>query len=674
MTEGTLVDSKALDQLCINTVRVLSMEAVQRANSGHPGAPMALAPLTYVLWTKHLRHNPVHPEWPGRDRFVLSCGHASMLLYSLLHLTGYDLSMDDIMAFRQWGSRTPGHPEYGHTPGVETTTGPLGQGVGNAVGMAIAEAHLARVFNRPGHEIIGHHTYFLASDGDVMEGVSHETASYAGHLGLGRLIGFYDDNGITIDGETSLAFSDDTDRRFEAYGWHVQRVSDGNDLDAIDRAIDNAKAESRRPSLIIVRTHIAYGSPNKQDTSAAHGSPLGEEEVQLTKQNLGWKWTEEFFVPDEARARWRECVTRGAQLERQWQERHDAYVAAHPELARELSRRLRRELPDGWESTLPDFTLEHGAMATRAASSKVLGAVAAHVPELWGGSADLGESNKTLIEGAQPLSRENPAGRNMFFGIREHGMGSILNGVALHGGFIPYGATFLIFSDYMRPPIRLAALMHLHVIYVFTHDSVGLGEDGPTHQPIETLSALRAIPNLAVVRPADATETTEAWRAALTHRGGPIALSLTRQKVPTLDRGRLASAVGLRRGAYVLSEPESGDPPRAVLMASGSEVEIALAAQGRLADEGVPTRVVSVPCMEFFADQPASYRETVLPRDVPVRVAIEAGHPMSWYRWVGDVGSVVGLDRFGASAPGERIYQELGLNAKSVAERVRQLL
>ncbi len=673
LTEGTLAESRALDQLCINAVRVLSMDAVQRANSGHPGTPMALAPLAYVLWTRHLHHNPRDPAWQGRDRFVLSCGHASMLLYSVLYLSGYDLSLADIKEFRQWGSRTPGHPEYGHTPGVETTTGPLGQGIGNAVGMAIANAHLAAVFNRPGHEILGQRTYFIASDGDIMEGVSHEAASYAGHLGLGRLIGFYDDNGITIDGQTSLTFSDDTAGRFEAYGWHVQRLPDGNDLAAIDHAIEQAQAETTRPSLIIVRTHIAYGSPNKQDTAAAHGSPLGDDEVRLTRRNLGWNWDEPFFVPEEAIASWRECVPRGHALQRDWRHEYESYAQAHPDLARELARRLDGRLPEGWDHALPVFGAESGPMATRAASSKVLGAIAERVPELWGGSADLGDSNKTLIAGEQPLSRTNAAGRNMFFGIREHGMGSMLNGIALHGGFIPYGATFLIFSDYMRPPIRLAALMQLHVIYVFTHDSVGLGEDGPTHQPIEMLSALRAIPNLVVIRPSDATETAEAWRAALSHRDGPVALSLTRQKVPTLDRGHLAPATGLSRGAYVLSEPASAAPARAVLLASGSEVEIALSAQSTLAAAGVATRVVSMPCMEYFEQQPRSYRDDVLPPGISLRVAIEAGHPMSWHKWVGDTGAIVSLDRFGASAPGERIYQELGLTAEAVVERVRAL-
>ena len=674
MPDAVATPSTALDQLCINTLRTLAMDAVQRANSGHPGTPMALAPLGYLLWTKHLRHDPADPQWPGRDRFVLSCGHASMLLYGLLHLTGYDLTLDDIKAFRQWGSRTPGHPEYGLTPGVETTTGPLGQGLGNAVGMALAREHLAARFNRPGHEVIDHRVYFIASDGDMMEGVSHEAASLAGHLGLGHLIGFYDDNGITIDGETSLAFSDDTARRFEAYGWHVKRVADGNDLAALNRAINAAKRQTARPSLIIVRTHIGYGSPNKQDTAAAHGAPLGEEEIALTKRNLGWPYAEPFTVPDDVRRIRQRARRRGTAEKRKWQAAMQAYAAAHPDLYRELERRLKGELPAGWDADLPAFADAAGkGMATRSASEKVMHALAPRVPELLGGSADLGESNKTIIKNADTLGPDNLGGRNMYFGIREHGMGAVLNGMALHGGFLPFGATFLIFSDYMRPPIRLAALMEIKVIYVFTHDSVGLGEDGPTHQPVEMLPALRAVPNLTVIRPADATETAEAWRVAIEHRGGPVALALTRQNVPVLDRGRLAPAAGLRRGGYVLSDAAAGTP-QVILLASGSEVSLALDAQALLATEGVAARVVSVPCLELFAQQDERYRDEVLPPSVKARLAVEAAHPLSWYRLVGDGGDVLGIERFGASAPYERIFQEFGFTPEHVARRARALL
>ena len=521
----------ALDLLCINTVRTLAMDGVQKADSGHPGTAMALAPLAYVLWQKHLRFSPANPDWWDRDRFVLSAGHACMLLYSVLYLTGYDVSLDDLKQFRQWGSKTPGHSERGVTPGVEATTGPLGQGVGNAVGMAIAEAQLAALFNRPGHDIIDHYTYFLCSDGDLMEGVSHEACSLAGHLKLGKLIGLYDDNHITIDGDTALAFSDDTARRFEAYGWHVQRVEDGNDLLALDRAIQAAKRDADRPSLVIVRTHIGYGSPNKQDTADAHGAPLGDEEIRLTKQNLGWPELEPFHVPERALTQWRSAREAGARREAEWSARYAAYRAGHPDLARELERRLAGRLPEGWDAALPAFTPKDGAIATRAASNKVINAIAPRLPELIGGSADLTGSNLTEIKGGGVFSAANRAGRNFHFGVREHGMGAALNGIALHQGFVPFGGTFLIFSDYMRPSIRVAALTHLRPIYVFTHDSIGLGEDGPTHQPIEHLAALRAMPNMTVIRPSDATEVAEAWRAAVLHHGGPVAIALTRQKV-----------------------------------------------------------------------------------------------------------------------------------------------
>ena len=663
----------SLDELCVNAIRVLAMDAVERAGSGHPGTPMGLAPLAYVLWTRHLRHNPADPAWPGRDRFVLSAGHASMLLYSVFHLTGYDLPLEDLERFRQWGSRTPGHPEHGVTPGVETTTGPLGQGFGNAVGMALAEAHLAAVFNRPGHSAIDHRTYFIASDGDLMEGVSHEAAALAGHLRLGKLIGFYDDNHITIEGDTALAATTDAGRRFEAYGWQVQRVADGNDLEAIDAAIDAAKDAGDRPSLIIIRTHIAYGSPHKQDTAEAHGSPLGQKEIELTKRHLGWPSLEPFHVPDEALARWRECGRRGADWQAEWERRYQSYTRTFPGAARELERRLSGTLPAGWESALPTFTAESGSVATRDASAKVLNAIAPRIPELMGGAADLAPSTKTLIEKSEDFAAGRYAARNMHFGVREHGMGTVLNGMAVHGGIIPYGATFLIFSDYMRPPIRLAALMELGVIYVFTHDSIGLGEDGPTHQPVEQLAGLRTVPGLVVIRPADAGETVEAWRVALGRRHGPTALALTRQKVPFLDRGRLAPAAGVARGGYVLSEPADGSP-EVILMASGSEVHLVLAAREPLHALGIRARVVSMPSLELFTQQSAAYRDEVLPPGLRHRLAVEAAHPMPWHRWVGEAGEVLGVTRFGASAPYERIYEELGLTAENAVRRVRAML
>jgi len=657
-------DSRSLDQLCINTVRTLAMDAVQQADSGHPGTAMALAPLAYVLWQRHLRYNPANPDWADRDRFVLSCGHACMLLYSTLYLTGYDLTLDEIKQFRQWGTRTPGHSEHGVTPGVEATTGPLGQGTGNAVGMAIAEAQLAALFNRPGHEVVDHYTYFLASDGDLMEGISHEACSLAGHLKLGKLIGFYDDNHITIDGDTALTFSDDTGKRFEAYGWHVQSVADGNDLDALDKAIQAAKRVTDQPSLIIVRTHIGWGSPHKQDTAEAHGAPLGIEEVKLTKQNLGWPTLEPFHVPGEALTHWRRAQARGAGLEAEWRKKWDAYRMAHPELGAELERRLAGKLPDGWDAALPAFGPKD-AQATRAASGKVLNAIASKLPEFIGGSADLAGSNNTDIKGGGP-------GRNFHFGIREHGMAAVVNGILLHGGFIPFCGTFLIFSDYMRPSIRLAALTHLKPIYVLTHDSIGLGEDGPTHQPIEQLSTLRAIPNMTVIRPADATEVVEAWRAAILHQHGPVALVLTRQKVSVVDRTKYAPAAGLHRGGYVLAE-SSGGKPELVLMGTGSEVELVLAAYERLTADGRRLRAVSMPCLEFFARQPQSYRDNVLPPGVP-RVAVEAAAPMSWYRWMGERGVIVGIERFGASAPYQRIYQELGLTVDRIVTEATRLL
>jgi transketolase len=662
---------QSLQDLCINAIRVLAMDAVQKADSGHPGTPMALAPLAYVLWTQHLRYNPADPAWLNRDRFVLSAGHASMLLYSVLYLTGYELTLDDLKQFRQWESKTPGHPELGHTPGVETTTGPLGQGIGNSVGMAVAEAHMGAVFNRE-QKIIDHHVYFIASDGDMMEGVSHESASFAGHAKLGKLIGFYDDNHITIEGDTALTFSDDTGARFEAYGWHVQHVADVNDLAALNRAIDAAKAETSKPSLIVVRSHIGYGSPNKHDTAEAHGSALGVDEIVLTKKALGYPSLEPFYVAPEALRYWREAANKRAKTEDDWKKVYDAYKTANTALEKELERRLRGDLPGGWEELIPVFTAKDGNVASRAASGAVINAIARKIPELMGGSADLASSTNTIIKGEPSFSAENFAGRNFHFGIREHGMGSIMNGMSLFGGIIPYGATFLIFSDYMRPPVRLACIMDRHVIYVYTHDSIGLGEDGPTHQPVEQLSALRAIPGMTLIRPADASETAEAWRAALKHKEGPVALVLTRQKLPFIDRSKYAAAIGLARGAYVLADSPGG-APQVVMISTGSEVSLILDAQKKLETEGIRARAVSMPSHEIFARQDQAYRDSVLPKGVK-RIAIEAAHPMSWYRWVGDDGVIIGIERFGASAPAPVIYAHLGITADRVVESAKQLV
>jgi transketolase len=648
------------------------MDAVQKADSGHPGTPMALAPLAYVLWTQHLRYNPADPRWINRDRFVLSAGHASMLLYSMLYLTGYDLTLEDLKQFRQWESRTPGHPEYGYTAGVETTTGPLGQGMGNAIGMAVGEAHLAAVFNREGHAVIDHNIYFIASDGDLMEGVSHEAASFAGHLKLGKLIGFYDDNHITIEGDTALTYSDDAAGRFAAYGWHVQHVPDVNDLSALNRAIDAAKAETVKPSLIIVRSHIGYGSPNKLDTAEAHGAPLGAEEITLTKQALGYPSLEPFYVAPEALRHWRETAKRRAGAQSEWNKLYAGYKAAFPALDKELQRRLRGDLPDGWEDALPVFTEKDGNVASRAASGVVLNAIAKKIPELIGGSADLASSTSTIIKGEPSFSAANYAGRNFHFGIREHGMGSVMNGMSLHGGVIPYGATFLIFSDYMRPTIRLASFMERHVIYVYTHDSIGLGEDGPTHQPIEQLSTLRAIPGMTVIRPADASETAEAWRSALNHKKGPVALVLTRQKLAFIDRSKYASARGAARGAYVLADAPGGSP-EVVLISSGSEVALIVEAQKKLEAEGVRARAVSMPSQEIFSRQDAAYRESVLPKGIR-RIAMEAAHPMSWYKWVGFDGVVLGIERFGASAPAARIFTELGMTVDRIVDTAKAMV
>ena len=660
-----------LDQLCINTIRTLAMDGVQKAKSGHPGMPMGAADLTYVLWTRFLKHDPADPAWPDRDRFVLSAGHGSMLLYSLLHLTGYDLPLKELKNFRQWNSHTPGHPEYGLTPGVETTTGPLGQGFANGVGMAIAESFLAATFNQPGFPIFDHFTYAIVSDGDLMEGVSHEAASLAGHLGLGKLICLYDDNEISIEGSTDLTFTEDVPVRFRAYNWHVQEV-DGYDMDGIEAAIRAAQKETKRPSLIVCHTHIAYGSPNKQDTAGAHGAPLGEEEVQLTKEALGWPAEARFLITEETLAVFRQAVEHGRQAEAQWCETFESYRTMYPKEAALLDTLWAGRLPDGWEETLPTFAPADGPLATRKASGAVLNALAQALPTLIGGSADLAPSNVTLLKGFADFQCDSPAGRNLRFGVREHAMGSILNGMALHGGLLPYGGTFLVFSDYMRPPVRLAAMMGLPVVYVWTHDSVWIGEDGPTHQPVEQLAALRAIPNLVLIRPADGNETAAAWRVALERRGGPTALALTRQKLPVLFETTRNPAEKVARGAYVLAD--SSGIPSVLLIASGSEVHLALEARDLLAQKGIAVRVVSMPSWELFDAQPTSYREAVLPPQVTVRLAIEAGVTQGWAKYVGLAGDVMGLDRFGASAPYKVLMEKFGFTAEAVVERVLRLL
>ncbi|MGB9777315.1 MAG: transketolase [Anaerolineae bacterium] len=658
------------DLLCINTIRTLAMDGVQKARSGHPGMPMGMADAAYVLWTRFLKHNPKDPKWPDRDRFVLSAGHGSMLLYSLLYLTGYDLTLEDLMAFRQWGSRTPGHPEYGLTPGVETTTGPLGQGFANGVGMAIAERFLAATFNRPGLPIFDHYTYAIVSDGDLMEGISHEAASLAGHLGLGKLIYLYDDNDISIEGSTDITFTEDVAARFRAYGWHVQKV-DGYDLNGIAAAIRAARREIARPSLIICRTHIAYGSPHKQDDASAHGEPLGEEEVRLTKKALGWPPDAQFWVPPEVLPVFRRAVEEGAAAQARWQAMWAEYARQYPREAALLERLWAGELPHGWEEVIPSFSPADGPMATRKASGIVLNALAAALPTLIGGSADLAPSNLTLLRGYDDFQKETPAGRNLRFGVREHAMGGILNGMALHGGLIPYGGTFLVFSDYMRPAVRLAAMMHLPIVYVWTHDSLWIGEDGPTHQPVEHLAALRAIPNLTLIRPCDANETAEAWRAALRRRDGPTALVLTRQNLPILDRSGVAGAQNLARGAYVLRDAPEGNP-NLILIASGSEVHLALAAQEGLAEQGVQARVVSMPSWELFDAQPPEYRAAVLPPAVP-KIAIEAARPLGWERYVGPDGAVIGIGRFGASAPYPVLMEKFGFTPQAVIERALEV-
>ncbi|HRN67117.1 MAG TPA: transketolase [Promineifilum sp.] len=664
-------ESIELQNQAINTIRFLSADAIEKANSGHPGLPMGTAAMAYALWTRHLHHNPTNPRWANRDRFILSGGHGSMLLYSLLHLTGYDLGLDELKNFRQWNSRTPGHPEYGLTPGVDVTTGPLGQGFANGVGMAIAEAHLAAVFNRPGHDIIDHYTYAIVTDGDLMEGVASEAASLAGHMQLGKLIYLYDDNHISIEGSTDIAFTEDRGKRFEAYGWQVLYVADGQDVDAIDRAISEAQSDAR-PSLIIVRTIIGYGLPTRAGTAKAHGEPPGEAELNGAKENLGWPLEPRFYIPDDVLSFYRRAIEEGTTREAEWQVRFDAYRAAHPDLAAELTRRLAGELPVDWDKGLPEFPADAKGIATRSSSGKVINALAARMPELFGGSADLAPSTKTWID-HDPSFDLNHAGRNVHFGVREHAMGAIVNGLTYHGGTIPYGATFLVFSDYMRPAIRLAALSHLGSITVFTHDSIGVGEDGPTHQPIEQLAALRAIPNLLVLRPADANETREAWIMAITDRDRPSALVLTRQSLPTLDRTVMASADGLRRGAYVLADL-GGGRPEIILMASGSEVSLIVEAGQRLAEQGHSVRLVSFPSWELFDEQDEAYRAEVLPADITRRVAVEAGVAQGWHRWVGDAGRVIALDRFGASAPAKVVFEQLGLTSGHVFATAEAML
>jgi transketolase len=663
-----------LEQRSIDTIRTLAMDAVQQANSGHPGTPMALAPLAYVLWTRFLRYNPRNPSWFNRDRFVLSCGHASMLLYAILFLTGYDISLDDIKNFRQWGSKTPGHPEYRVTPGVETTTGPLGQGFMNGVGMAMAEAHLAAIFNREGHEIVDHHTYAFCSDGDLMEGASHEAASLAGHLGLGKLIYVYDDNQITIEGRTELTCSEDVARRFEAYNWHVQNLRDkANDLAALDAAFDNARRETRRPSLIIVRSHIGYGAPNRQDTKEAHGEPLGEEEVRQAKKFYGWPEEEKFLVPEDVLMHMRQAVERGKNLEEEWNRKYEAYKKAYPELAERFEAALRGDLPLGWDEAIPRFDSSSPPVATRVASGKVLNAFADKVPWLIGGSADLAPSTKTLISTSRYVARDGYAQRNIAWGVREHAMCGCSSGMALHGGVRPYGGTFFIFSDYARPSIRLACMMELPVIYVMTHDSIGIGEDGPTHQPVEHLASFRAMPNMCVIRPADANEVAYAWRAAMMRKRGPTMLVLTRQSLPVLDRGMLSGAEGLLKGAYILSR-ERKDKPDIVMIGTGSEVHLVLQAQQVLAAEGIEARVVSMPSWELFREQPLSYRNEVIPPMVKARLAVEAGSPLGWREWVGDSGEVIGITTFGASAPYKVLFERYGFTAPHIVERAKKLV
>ena len=674
MKLSTTLAPPAVDELCINTLRFLAVDMVQKANSGHPGLPLGSAAMAYALWDRLLKFNPRDPLWPDRDRFVLSAGHGCALLYALLHVTGFDLPVQELERFRQWGSRTPGHPEYRQTPGVEATTGPLGQGLANGVGMAIAEVALAARFNQPGHTIVDHHTYVLASDGDLEEGISSEAGSEAGHLRLGKLIVLYADNHITIEGSTELAFTEDRMARFAAFGWHVQRVEHSNDLDAVTFALKTAREERSRPSLILVRTHIGFGSPHKQDTAAAHGEPLGLEEVRLTKQRLGWPVNPPFHIPEEALEHFRKAIARGNAAQAEWELRLKAYAEENPDLAAEFQRVMHGQLPKGWDADLPTFTSADGPMATRIASGRTIAVLSSHLREMMGGSADLAPSTHTNMDGAGNFEPENWAGRNMHFGIRENAMGAILNGMALHRGFIPYGGTFLVFSDYMRPPMRLAAMNGLPVIYVFTHDSIAMGEDGPTHQPVEHLVGLRSIPGMVVLRPADANETVAAWRIAIEREEGPVALVLTRQGLPVLDLARYPGIpAGVPLGGYVLADSPPGTRPDVILIATGSEVHLALESRDRLASEGVQARVVSMPSTNMFASQPDEYRETVLPPGVPLLV-IEAGASLGWRSYVGPQIAVIGVDSFGASAPGPVVMQHYGFTVENVCKQTHNLL
>ena len=667
---STVVDEAALQQKCIETIRFLAVDGVQKANSGHPGMPMGAAAVAYTLFTRHLRYDPADPAWPDRDRFVLSAGHATMLLYSMLHLTGYDVTVDDLKSFRQWGSRTPGHPEFGHTAGVETTTGPLGQGVANAVGMAVAERFLAATF---GGDVVDHYTYVLAGDGCMMEGISSEAASFAGHQKLGKLILVYDDNHITIDGSTDLAFTEDVCKRFEAYDWHVQRVADGNDVDAIDAAVTAAKAETGKPSMIAVRTHIGCGSPNKQDKAAAHGAPLGADEVKLTKEACGWPLEPSFSVADEVREAFHAAAGKAAEAHADWTKKYEAWRAADAARAQSWDDAWTRTLPAGWDADLPVFTTDD-KVATRAASGKVINALAPHVPTLMGGSADLAPSNNTLIAGSDDQQAATPAGRNVRWGVRELAMAAMANGLSTHGGIRPYVATFFVFVDYMRPAMRLSALMKQPVVYVLTHDSVGVGEDGPTHQPIEHLAMLRATPGFVDLRPADANETVEAWKIAMQTTDAPVGLMLTRQNLPTIDRTRYAAADSIARGAYVLADAVPGHVPDVIILASGSEVALALEAHERLMADGVKSRVVNMASMRLFEQQNADYRQSVLPPACSARLAVEAGVTFGWDRWVGDGGQVIGIDHFGTSAPAGTIFKEWGFTADNVYARAKALV
>jgi len=669
---GVSMNQDELQLKAVNTLRFLSADMVQKANSGHPGLPMGAAAMAYTIWTRHLRHNPLNPEWPDRDRFVLSGGHGSALLYSLLHLTGYGLILDDLKRFRQWGSITPGHPETGLTPGVETTTGPLGQGFSNGVGFAIAEKHLSAEFNSENIQIIDHYVYAIVTDGDLMEGVASEAASLAGHLKLGKLIYLYDDNRISIDGSTDLAFTEDRKARFDAYGWHTQVVIDGNDIEAIDLAIKSAKNDPR-PSIILCRTHIGFGLPTRENTSKAHGEPPGDEELNGAKVNLNWPIEPRFFIPEEVLIHFRNAVTSGKELESNWNDRLSIYRREFPEKANDLIRRLQRKLPEGWEGTFPSFPSDEKGMASRAASGKVINSISSKIPELVGGSADLAPSNLTWINGFPAFQSESPEGRNFHFGVREHGMGAVVNGIALHRGLIPYGGTFLVFSDYMRGALRISALSHIPSIWIFTHDSIGLGEDGPTHQPVEHLAALRAIPNFSVIRPADANETSEAWKVALKRRDGPTALILSRQSLPTLDRNLYSPSSNLSRGAYILTDLGDGKP-NLILMASGSEVQLILQAAIKLANEKICIRVVSFPSWDLFRNQELDYQSKVFPPDGTPRLAVEMGVSQGWERWIGSNGAMVSIDHFGASAPANILFEKFGFTVDNIIFKAKELL